>query len=65
MWVKQPHLLHPLTVFASSKVKFKWADVEQKAFNEIKRMVACNKLLIYTDLKKRFDSHTDASDLQL
>ena len=29
MWYKRSHLLQPLTVLTSKKVKFKWADVEE------------------------------------
>ena len=36
MWAKRSHLLHPLISLTSNKVKFKWADVEQKAFDEFK-----------------------------
>ena len=62
MWSKQSHLIHNLTVLTSNKIKFKWSDAEQKVFNEIKRIVACNTLLIYLDSNKRFYIHTDASD---
>ena len=34
-------------------------------FDEIKRIVARNNLLIYPDFNKRFDIYTDASDSQL
>ena len=36
MWSKRPHLLQPLTVLTSKKVKFKWTVVEQKEFDETK-----------------------------
>ena len=39
MWAKRSHLLQPLTVLTSKKVNFKWTDLEQKAFDEIKRIV--------------------------
>ena len=64
MWHIQSHLLHPLTAFTSNKVKFKWKDVEQKLFDEIKHTVACNNLLIYPDFNKRFDIHTHNTDFQ-
>ena len=65
MWAKQSHLLHPLTALMSNRVPFKCTDAEQKAFYEIKRIVACNTLLIYPYSSKRFDIHTDASDFHL
>ena len=36
MWARRSHLLKPLTELTSTKVKFKWTDVEQQAFDEIK-----------------------------
>ena len=46
-------------------MKFKWTDVEQKEFDNIKRDVAHNTLLAYLDCNKHFDIHMDASDYQL
>ena len=65
MWAKQSHILNPLTALTSPNVKIKWTDVEQKAFDEIKRTVAHDTLLAYTDFNKRFKIHMDASDHQL
>ena len=59
MCVRRSSLLHPLTAFTSTKVKFKWIDVEQKAFYDIKRSVAYDTLLAYP-VNKRFDIHTDS-----
>ena len=36
MWDKQSHLLQLLTEVTSTKVTFKWTDVEQKMFDKIK-----------------------------
>ena len=65
MWSRRSHLLHPLTAITSNKVKFKWTDVEQKAFDDIKCDVAHDTLLMYPDFNKRFYIHTDASNYQL
>ena len=65
MWAKWSHLLQPLTAFTSNKVKFKLTVFKQKLFDEIKRIVARDDLLIYPDFNKRFDIHTDASEFQL
>ena len=65
MWAKRSHLLHPFTSLTSNKVKFEWTDVEQKSFDEIKHVVACDNLLFYPYFNKHFDIHTDASDLQM
>ena len=61
MWSKRSHLLYLLTALTPNKVNFKWIDVEQKAFDEIKRIVTCDTLLIYPGFNKLFDIHTDAS----
>ena len=58
-------MLQPLTRLMSNKVKFKWTDVEQKSFDEVKQMVAHNNLLAYTDCKKQFDIHMDGSEFKL
>ena len=65
MWAKRSHLLQPLTVLTSNKVKFKWVVFEHKEFDEIKLIVSWDNLLIYVDSNKRFDIHTNASELQL
>ena len=65
MWSRRSHLLHPLKSLASSKVKFKWIDVDQKQFYDIKRTFAHDTLLAYPEFNKNFDIHTDAIDYQL
>ena len=52
MWDRRPHLLNPLTVITSTKVGFKLIDVEQKAFDDIKRSVSQDTLLAYSDFNK-------------
>ena len=52
MWYRRSHLLHPLSALTSPKVKFKWNDVEHKAFDEIKHAVAHNTLLAYPDFNR-------------
>ena len=65
MWERLLHLLHLLTALTSSKVKFKWADVEQKAFDDIKQAGYHDTLLAYPDFNKRFDIHMDSINYQL
>ena len=65
MWDRRSHLLHPLTALTPPKVKFKWTDVEQKEFDNIKRTVTHDTSLVYPDFNKRFDIHTDTRDYQL
>ena len=45
-------------------MKFKLTQVEQDAFEEIERIVACNNLSDYPDFNEEFKIHTNASDLQ-
>ena len=46
----------------SHKVNCKWTEVEQKAFDDIKRAVSQDTLLAYPDFNKRFDIYADARD---
>ena len=62
MWAIRSHLLNPLTSLKSPKVKFKWNDVEQKSFDDIKCTFYHENLLAYPDFNKRFYIHTDSSD---
>ena len=65
MWSRLSYLLHPLTALTSNKVKFKWTEVEKRAFDDIKQAFAHDKLLAYPDFNKRFDTHIDAINYQL
>ena len=65
MFARRAHLLAPLTKLTSTKTKFKWTDVEQKAFEAVKRAVGREALLAYPDFNEEFDIYTDASDYQL
>ena len=47
------------------KVKIKWTNIKQKAFDEIEWIVACNILLTYTKFNTQFDIHIYYSDFQL
>jgi hypothetical protein len=68
MWKRRSHLLTPLTevtkVPRGSKT-FKWAEAQDKAFHEVKKVITQNALLKFPDFNKVFDIHTDASDYQL
>ena len=65
MWRKRSELLAPLTRLTSKDVKFVWTEVEQKAFEDIKRILSRETLLAYPDFSKPFIIHTDASNTQL
>ena len=62
MWAKRSHLLHPITALTSNKVKFKWTDLEQKVFEDIKPAISQDTLLAYPDFNQRFGIHSDAID---
>ena len=46
MCKRRSHILAPLTAISGSKKNFKWTEVEQKAFEEAKRMVEKETLLV-------------------
>ena len=52
-------MLAPLTKLAFIKKKFKWTKVKHDAFDKIKRIVARDTLLTYTDFIEIFKTHTD------
>ncbi len=44
---------------------WQWTDVEQAAFDQIKRIVSRETLLAHPDFDEPFEIHTDASKYQL
>ena len=66
MWKHRSGVLAPLAALTSVNAKWQWReDVEQKAFDEMKRIVARETLLTFPDFNKPFEVHTDASHLAL
>ena len=65
MWRRRSHTLAPLTALCSATAKYKWTDVEQKAFEDIKAIISRETLLAYPDFTKEFHIQTDSSDYQL
>ena len=66
MWKHRSGILAPLAALTSVNAKWQWRqDVEQKAFDEIKKLVARETLLTFPDFNKPFEVHTDASHLAL
>jgi hypothetical protein len=45
----------------SKTAKWQWTDIEQKAFDTMKRIMSREILLAYPDFNKPFVIHTDAS----
>ena len=65
MWPRRSHLIAPLSSLTSKNVKFKWTAEHQKAFDDVKLMIAQETLLTYPDFSKPFHIRTDASKRQL
>ena len=65
IWARRLNLIRPLTALTSTKVTFKWTDVEQKAFDKIKQIVSRDTLLIYPDFNKRFDMSVCRSGIRV
>ena len=59
MWPSRSHVLATLTRLTFIKKKFKWTQVKQDSFYEIKRIVARNTLLTYPDFNEAFKIDTD------
>ena len=62
---KQSHTLVTLTRLTYIKKKFKLTQVQQDEFDEIKRIVARDTLLIYPYFNKISKIHTNASAFQI
>ena len=54
-----------LTRLMYIKRVFKWTQVDQDDFGEIKRIVARDTLLTYPDFNETFKTNTNASGFQL
>ena len=65
MWVHRSELLAPLSRLTSSTVPWQWTDVEQTAFEKVKKIISKQTLLSFPDFSKPFVIHTDASHTQL
>ena len=65
MWKRRSDLLAPLSTLCSPKAKWRWTDVEQKAFEAVKAAISKDVLLSYPDFSQPFNIHTDASKCQL
>ena len=65
MWPQRSHLLAPLSSLTSAKIKWDSTTQCQKAFEDMKTLIAKEILLIYPNFKKPCEIHTDASKVQL
>ena len=66
MWRRRSHILAPLTdLVGVVKKKLKWTEVHQKAFKDVKKVMAKETILNYPNFNEVFEIHTDTSDRQL
>ena len=65
MWIKRSEILAPLARLTSTKNKWQWTPVEQKAFDNMKKVLSKDVLLRYPNFNAKFDIYTDASKSQL
>ena len=55
----------PLTALTSTKVRWKWTQECQEAFETIKKVVSREVILSFPDFSEPFEIHCDASKVQL
>ena len=61
-WRKRSLLLAPLTAMTGKEKKFVWESKHDKAFQDVKNMVAEDTMLVHPKFDEVFILHTDASN---
>ena len=64
MFPRRSHVTAPLTDL-TGKGKFRWEAKHQKAFEEMKAVMAADATMHYPDTKKPYHVYVDASDYQM
>ena len=64
IWQRRSHLLRPLTSLTGKGI-WEWTDECQKAFDEMKAVMASDILMAFPNPNKPFALYTDASDYQM
>ena len=64
MWPRRSHILAPLTALTKTK-NFVWGEAQNRAFHEMRALLATDAILVYPDHNKPFEVESDASDYQL
>ena len=59
------HILEPINNLTSNKIKWKWTDIEDNAFENIRRVVDYNTFSNYTDFNEQFEINTNAIRFKL
>ena len=65
MWIRRSDTLAPLSALTSKEAVWRWTDIEQKAFDTMKKIMSRETLLAYPNFNIPFKIHTDASHTQL
>ena len=65
MWRRRSHVLAPLTTLCSATQKWVWGETQQKAFDEVKKMICKEAILAFPNFNEEFVIYTDASKYQL
>jgi len=65
IWIRRSHILAPLNTLLRKGKRWSWDSEHQRAFNDIKRIIAKQTLLHYPNFNKPFEIHTDVSLRQI
>ncbi len=61
MWIRRSHILAPLQKLLKKGTRWAWNSEHQRAFDNLKRVMAKQTLLHYPNFNETFKIYTDAS----